>query len=350
MAGASALALSVPGLSAPIVQAPMAGVQGAALAAAVSDAGALGSLPCAMLSGDALEAELKKLTELTSKPVNLNFFCHQPQEESEERYARWLELLSPFFREYGLSVEDLPVGAQREPFSEAVAEVVAPFRPAVVSFHFGLPEPGLLARVKSWGGQVWSSATTLEEAIWLQQNGADAVIVQGLEAGGHRGHFLKNDLEGQLPTRELLARCAAKMSLPLIAAGGIATPADVPAYRQGGAAGVQLGSAYLLAEEATTSPLHRQALSNERRCDTAITNLYTGRPARGIVTRLMSSLGLQHEAAPVFPLAANATGALRSAAEKVGDDTFTPLWCGENAEPRNASAASITREFINGWV
>ncbi len=341
--------LTALGLSAPIIQAPMAGVQGAALAAAVSNCGALGSLPCAMLSGDALDAELSRLAELTSRPVNLNFFCHTEVDESPARYAQWLALLAPFFREYDIDPADLPLGAQRQPFSDAVAEVVEGFRPQVVSFHFGLPQKRLLDRVKSWGAFVLSSATTLDEARWLEQHGADAVIAQGLEAGGHRGHFLRSDLDGQLPTRELVSLCAQQLSIPVVATGGIAGPEAVPELRRAGAAGVQLGSAYLLADEANTSELYRQALVSERRRDTAITNLYTGRPARGMVTRLMSTLGNINVSVPAFPLAANAVGALRSEAENQGDDSFTPLWCGENACPDSASAEQITRSFLQAW-
>ena len=338
------------GLTAPIIQAPMAGVQGAALAAAVSNCGALGSLPCAMLSVEALEAELSRLAELTSQPFNLNFFCHRDGEESPERYAQWLQLLAPFFEEFGISPEAIPVGAQRQPFSWAVAEVVEAFRPKVVSFHFGLPEKTLLDRVKSWGALVLSSATTVDEGRWLEQHGADAVIAQGLEAGGHRGHILCDDLEGQMPTRELVSRCAQQLSVPLIAAGGIALPEDAIEMRRAGAAAVQIGSAYLLADEASTSHLHREALATERRSETALTNLYTGRPARGIVTRLMRELGAMNDKAPVFPLAANAVGALRSKAEAQGDDSFTPLWCGERAKPRKASAAQITETFLRAWA
>lgn len=336
-------------LQAPLIQAPMAGVQGVALAAAVANAGALGSLPCAMLSLEALQESLQQLKALTRRPVNLNFFCHQEQAESAARYQAWLESLAPYLDEFGLSPRDLPEGPQRAPFSPAVAEVVEPFAPAVVSFHFGLPERELLARVKRWGALVLSSATTLEEARWLQDHGADIVIAQGLEAGGHRGHFLREDFVGQLPTAELVAACVAELSVPVIAAGGLGCVETVTTMRDLGAAGVQLGSAFLLADEATTSALHRAALVSDRVSETALTNLYTGRPARGIVTRLMRELGPLTPRAPVFPLAANAVGALRAAAEKNGDDSFTPLWCGEHARPRATAAADIVAEFAQAW-
>ncbi|WP_372799393.1 NAD(P)H-dependent flavin oxidoreductase [Litorivivens sp.] len=337
------------GLSAPVIQAPMAGVQGVDLAAAVSNSGGLGSLPCAMLSGEALEHALIKLRSLTSKPVNLNFFCHKEKTESAARYAQWLNLLSPFFNEYGIDPATLPGGAQRQPFSQVIADLVEPHQPQVVSFHFGLPAAGLLDRVKRWGAMVLSSATTLDEALWLEQQGADAVIAQGLEAGGHRGHFLRADLKGQLKTAELVERCVKHLSIPVIAAGGIARPDDLVVMKQAGAAGVQLGSAYLLAAEATTGQLHRQVLQSERRAVTAITNLYTGRPARGIVTRLMESLGPMNNSAPAFPLAANAISALRAQAEQRADSSFTPLWCGENACPASDSAQAITQRFMAAW-
>ena len=332
-------------LKAPLIQAPMAGVQGVELAAAVANAGALGSLPCAMLSLDALQDSLQQLKTLTRRPVNLNFFCHQEQSESTARYQAWLESLAPYFNEFGLSPRDLPEGPQRAPFSPAVAEVVESFAPAVVSFHFGLPEPELLARVKRWGTLILSSATTLEEARWLQDYGADVVIAQGLEAGGHRGQFLREDFVGQLPTTDLVTACVAELSVPVVAAGGLGSVEAVTAMRDLGAAGVQLGSAFLLADEATTSALHRAALVSDRVSQTTLTNLYTGRPARGIVTRLMRELGPLSTRAPVFPLAANAVGALRAAAEKNGDDSFTPRWCGERDRPRAAREADSVADY-----
>ena len=202
----------------PLIQAPMAGVQGSALAMAVSDAGALGSLPCAMLTPEVLTRELQALRAGTSGPVNLNFFCHTPPEPDAAREAAWRRALAPFYAEAGLDLTTVPVGAGRVPFSHAIADVIEPFRPPVLSFHFGLPAPDLLARVKAWGSVVLSSATTVAEARWLQAHGADAILAQGLEAGGHRGMFLSDDLSTQLGTLALLPQVVSAVNLPVIAA------------------------------------------------------------------------------------------------------------------------------------
>jgi nitronate monooxygenase len=233
------------GTTLPLIQAPMAGVQGAALAAAVCNAGGLGSLPGAMLTPEALQRELSALCAGTPHPWSVNFFCHTPPVPDTAREARWRDALAPFYAEAGLDISAVPAGAGRVPFSHAVADVIEPFRPPVVSFHFGLPAPDLLARVKSWGSVVLSSATTVEEARWLEAHGADAVIAQGLEAGGHRGHFLSHDLSVQMGTFALLPQIVSTVRVPVIAAGGIADAAGVAAAMALGAAGVQVGTAYL---------------------------------------------------------------------------------------------------------
>ena len=342
----------------PLIQAPMAGVQGSALALAVSGAGALGSLPCAMLAPDALRAELQKL-HASGLPYNVNFFCHTPPAPDAAREAAWRAALQPYYAEYGLDQAAIPAGPGRLPFSPESAELLAEFKPAVVSFHFGLPAPELLARVKSWGAFVLSSATSVREALWLQEHGVDAVIAQGLEAGGHRGHFLSMDLSEQMGTFALLPQVVKAVKLPVIAAGGIGRAAGVRAALALGAAGVQVGTAFLCADEATTTPLHRAALQSEAARHTALTNLFTGRPARGIVNRIMRELGggaAEHFAtglsalAPAFPQATNAIAPLRAAAEKAGCTDFSPLWSGQNASAcRSAPAAEITRALAQGF-
>ncbi len=244
--------------------------------------------------------------------------------------------------------------AARTPFGAEAAELLAAFRPPVVSFHFGLPEPALLAQVKAWGAKVLSSATTVDEALWLQAHGADAIVAQGLEAGGHRGHFLHDDLSLQQGTLALLPQVVRAVQLPVIAAGGIADAAGVAAAQALGAAGVQVGTAYLLCPEAQTAPLHRQALASAAVGHTALTNVFTGRPARGIVNRAMRALGQGGTAisplAPDFPLAASAMAPLRAAAEQAGRDDFTPLWAGQSAALcRPMPAAELTRALAAGW-
>ena len=327
----------------------MAGAQGRAMALAVSGAGALGSLPCAMLAPEALRQDLAALSA-SGLPYNVNYFCHTPPVPDAAREAAWRAALKPYHDEFGLDIGAVPAGPGRVPFSAEAAELLAEFRPPVVSFHFGLPAPELLARVKSWGAFVLSSATSVREALWLQEHGADAVIAQGLEAGGHRGHFLSHELTEQLGTFALLPQVVAAVRVPVIAAGGIADAAGVRAARALGAAAVQVGTAYLCADEATTTPLHRAALQGDAARHTAVTNCFTGRPARGIVNRVMRELGPISPAAPEFPLATAAMTPLRAAAEQAGRTDFTPLWSGQNASAcRSAPAAEITRALAEGW-
>ena len=335
----------------PIVQAPMAGVQNHRLAASVCEAGGLGSLPAAMLSLPDLQSELQALHQSTQNPYNVNFFCHAPPAPDDARQQAWHRTLAPYYRELGLDPETIPTGPGRVPFSAEAAHVLEAFRPAVVSFHFGLPSPELVARVKSWGSLVLSSATTVAEALWLQAHGADAIIAQGLEAGGHRGMFLTDELSTQLGTFALLPQIVQAVQLPVIAAGGISSAAGIAAAKALGAAGVQVGTAYLCSHEATTSALHRSALQSPAAQHTALTTLFSGRPARGIVNRLMRELGPLNAAAPAFPLATAAIAPLRAAAEAAGSSDFTPLWSGQNASGcRDLPAADITREFLQAWV
>ncbi len=339
----------------PLLQAPMAGSQGHALAAAVCSAGGLGALPAAMLTPQGLHDELIALqTRLAAlgcagAPYNVNFFCHRPPEPDAAHEARWRAALAPYYAELGLDLACIPASPGRAPFSAALAEVLERFRPAVVSFHFGLPAPALLARVKALGAMVLSSATTVAEACWLQAHGADAVIAQGLEAGGHRGLFLSDDLHSQQGTFALLPQVVAAVQIPVIAAGGVADAAGVAAARTLGAAAVQIGSAYLLCPEATTSAVHRAALAAAQADGalTALTRLFSGRPARGLVNRLMRELGPLNPVAPAFPGASAALAPLRAAAEAQGRSDFSPLWAGQNLSGcRAVPAADVTRALL----
>lgn len=337
------------GIEWPIVQAPMAGSQGSALAVAVSNAGGLGSLPCAMLGPEALRQELSALQQGTSRPYNVNFFCHQPPVPDAGREAAWRQRLAPYHAELGLEAEAVPAAAPRVPFGPEAAAVLEAFRPAVVSFHFGLPAPELLQRVRAWGAKVLSSATTVEEALWLEARGVDAVIAQGVEAGGHRGMFLSTDLSTQTGTMALLPEVVRAVKVPVIAAGGIAGPEAVAAALAMGAAGVQVGTAYLLCQEATTSTVHRAALASREAQHTALTNVFTGRPARGIVNRLMRELGPMSDLAPAFPLAAQSVAALRAKAESLGSGDFSPLWAGQDTSGcREMPAAEVTLRLAQG--
>ena len=333
----------------PIIQAPMAGVQGHALAVAVSNAGGLGSLPAALLAPAALRQELTALKAQTTRPFNVNFFCHAAPVPDAARDAAWRAALAPYHAEFGVDVNALPVATGRLPFSEALAELLAEFAPPVVSFHFGLPSAALMQRVRAWGAVVLSSATTLEEALWLEANGADAVIAQGLEAGGHRGTFLSDDITTQIGSFALLPQLVRALRVPVIAAGGIADAHGVAAAMALGAAGVQVGTAYLLCPEATTSAVHRAALQSGASQHTALTNLFTGRPARGIVNRAVRELGPMSPVAPAFPLATALMAPLRAKAEAAGSGDFSPLWAGQNASGcRAVPAAQLTRELAAG--
>jgi len=334
----------------PLVQAPMAGVQTSALCIAVSNAGGLGSLPCAMLTASQLRTELLAIQEGTKRPYNVNFFAHTPPEIDAARNLKWKNALAPYYSEMGLNIEEFPSGQGRTPFNAESAELLEEFKPPYVSFHFGLPKPELLKRVKAMGAQIISSATTVDEALWLQAQGCDFIIAQGLEAGGHRGHFLNHDLNLQMGTFALLPQIVRAVNVPVIAAGGIASSKGVTAAMALGAGAVQVGTAYLLAPECSTSAIHRKALQSEAARHTALTNLFSGRPARGIVNRVMRELGALSEFPPEFPLATPGIAPLRAKAESMGSGDFSPLWAGQNAsECKNASAAMITHELAQGF-
>lgn len=330
----------------PIIQAPMAGVQNSNLALAVCRAGGLGSVPAAMLGPDALRAELQTMVEHSVGPWNVNFFCHTPPRPEEDRELEWRAALAPYYQEWGLDITDVPAGGGRRPFDTGTLEILREFKPPVVSFHFGLPAPELMAELKSWGTVILSSATTVEEARWLEARGVDAVIAQGLEAGGHRGMFLSDDITTQLGIFALLPQVIAAIDVPVIAAGGIADAAGIRAVMALGAAGVQIGTAFLLCPEATTSEVHRDALISKAVEHTALTNVFSGRPARGIVNRVIRELGPISPSAPAFPLAGAAIMPLRKAAEACGNGDFSPLWSGQNASGCQAiSAEELTRKL-----
>jgi nitronate monooxygenase len=330
----------------PVVQAPMAGSQGSVLAIAVSNAGGLGSLPCALLTPQAIRAELSAITAATGKPYNVNFFVHREPAVDDVREAAWRAILAPYYRELGVNPTAIPAQAGRTRFDEDTAAILEAFRPPVVSFHFGLPAAGLLRRVKGWGSRVIASATTIDEARHLEAHGADAIIAQGLEAGGHRGMFLTENLSTQMGTLALVRQLVQAVRVPVIAAGGIADAAGVRAALALGATAVQVGTAYLSCPEATTSAVHRAALKAPGADLTALTNLFTGRPARGVLNRLMREMGPMNAAAPAFPLASGAITPLRAKAEAQGSGDFTGMWAGQHIRRgTDLPAAQLTREL-----
>jgi nitronate monooxygenase len=332
----------------PIIQAPMAGLQTSAMALAVCGAGGLGSLPTATLSLEAMETELRALKQGTEGAFNVNFFVHQVPVPDPGREALWREALAPYFKEYEIDTAGIASGPGRAPFTHDAADVVEAFKPAVVSFHFGLPSDDLLARVRSWGSQIWSSATTVAEAQWLERKGVNAIIAQGLEAGGHRGIFLSNDLTTQVSSFALIPQIAAAVKVPVIAAGGLADAIGVRAALQLGAVAAQIGTAYLLCHEASTSGVHRTALKSPQGRHTALTNLFTGRPARGILNRLMRELGPISAQVPAFPLASAALAPLRAKAEQRGSGDFTSMWAGQNISGcEEISAGDLTLKLAS---
>ncbi|MFT5511004.1 MAG: nitronate monooxygenase [Hyphomicrobiaceae bacterium] len=338
--------LDLIGIDLPIIQAPMAGANGTAMAIAVSEAGGLGSLPCAMLDAAKARAEIGVIRQQTAKPMNVNFFCHKPAAPNPDRDATWKRHLAAFYEELGLDATASAPAGNRAPFDEAMCEVVEDLKPEVVSFHFGLPEKPLLGRVKAAGCRVLGSATTVEEARWLEDNGCDAVIAQGYEAGGHRGMFLTGDIATQAGTFALVPQVVDAVKVPVIAAGGIADGRGVAAAFMLGAASVQIGTAYLFTPESLISDLHRTALETARDDDTALTNLFSGRPARGLMNRIMRKIGPMSDLAPAFPTAGGALAPLKAAAEAQGVSDFTSLWSGQAAGLcHEIGAGDLTRQL-----
>jgi nitronate monooxygenase len=328
----------------PIVLAPMAGVMDADLVIAAAQGGALGSLPCAMISAEKAREQVSIIRQRVSAPINLNFFCHEPVEADPAREAGWKQRLESYHQELGLDPAAPVNAANRAPFDAAFCEVVEELKPEVVSFHFGLPDQALLRRVKAAGCLVMGSATIVREAIWLEENGADVVIAQGAEAGGHRGMFLTENIAEQLGTFALVPQVVDAVKVPVIAAGGIADGRGIAAAFALGAAGVQIGSAYLRCPESKVSAPGRVALAQARDDCTVITNVMTGRPARGVPNRVMREVGPISPHAPAFPHAATALGPLKAAAEKLGKVDFTNLWAGQAVRMgTDMPAAELTR-------
>lgn len=333
-----------------IIQAPMAGVQDSDLAIAVCEAGGLGSIPCGMLDIETTVTQIQKVKVGTDNPYNLNFFCHQMPAYDEKQHQVWQASLKPHFEALNIECQPRPNSANRTPFNHDMADAIEVFKPEFISFHFGLPDKTLLDRVKSWGTKVVSSATTLAEALWLEEHGVDGIIAQGLEAGGHRGMFLSNDISTQVSSLALIPQIVDKVNVPVIAAGGISNAEGVKAALLLGASAAQIGTAYLLCDEAKTSELHRNALINEKSAHTALTNLFSGRPARGIVNHIMRELGYMSDSAPSFPHAAIEITQLRQQAESMGIDGYSPLWSGQNTSGCKPISAKVLTQELAGKV
>ena len=337
----------------PIVQAPMAGSDSVALARSVSSTGALGSLACALLSPNAVRETMRALSHEMARPFNLNFFCHAMEDSVPAATERWKRLLKSHYERWGLDIETVAESRLRLPFDENMCAVVEELKPEVVSFHFGLPRPNLVDRLKRHGIKILSSATSVMEAEWLESRGCDAIIAQGIEAGGHRGMFLETNIATQVGLFALLPQVADAVSVPVIAAGGIADARGIVAAFALGASGVQLGTAYLSCPEANVSPLYRQALAQAADNTTALTNLFSGRPARGILNRFLQESGPMSDAAPAFPYAATLVAPLRGALLRSGQGPWITCRCGQDRRhdsrglcPRTNSLANLLRMYL----
>lgn len=340
--------LDLLGLDLPILQAPMAGPVDSEMVIAVSEAGGLGGLPCALMTPEKARTELGVFRQRTSRPINVNFFCHQQPKDDPAREAGWKKLLEPYYVELGLDPAAPAPRSTRAPFDAEFCAIVEEFRPEVVSFHFGLPDEALLDRVKATGAKVLSSATTADEAVWLEARGCDAIIAQGAEAGGHRGIFLTDDVANQPGTFALVPQVVDAVRVPVIAAGGIADARGIVAAFALGASAVQVGTAYLFCPEAKVPAPHKAALKSAKDDDTALTNVFTGRPARGIVNRIMREVGPLSDVAPAFPLAGGALAPLRAASEPKGSGDFMSLWSGQAARlGREMPAGELTRRLAD---
>jgi nitronate monooxygenase len=330
----------------PIIQAPMAGAVLSDMAVAVSEAGGLGSLPCALLSVEQARSELETIRQKTSRPINVNFFCHQQPPDDPTRQLKWRKRLDRYYAELELGDNATAPSSNRAPFDHKMCDLVAEFHPEIVSFHFGLPDKDLLGRVRKTGAKIISSATTVDEARWLEGQGCDAIIAQGYEAGGHSGMFLTREVSTQIGTMALVPQVVDAVKVPVIAAGGIADARGIMAAFALGAAAVQIGTAYLFCPEAKINAIHRQALRKSKDNETVVTNVFTGRPARGIVNRIIREVGPMSDDAPEFPLAAAALLPLRSKSETAGSSDFTPLWSGQAARlSRELPAAQLTKQL-----
>lgn len=335
------------GIEHPILQAPMGNYTRAGLAAAVSEAGALGGIGTAGWTRAQARTEVLKARQVTNKPLNFNFFTHKVGAVDPAADEAWRAALAGYYREQGHTWKPT-TSASHEPFDAEGCELIEELKPQVVSFHFGLPDAALVARIKRTGAKIISSATTTEEACWLEAHGVDAIIAQGADAGGHRGTFLAADpvaaLSSQVGTMALVPQIVDAVRIPVIAAGGIGDARGIAAALMLGASGVQMGTAFLHCPEAPTSPVHREALKSTSSDGTVVTNIWTGRPARTVVNKAIRELGAISSAAPLFPYAAHGMQPLRTASEAAGSADFVPLFAGQAARlGRDLPAGDLVR-------
>lgn len=340
------------GVRIPIIQAPMAGISTPALVAAVSNAGALGSLGVGASTAQQAREQIVATRALTSKPFNVNVFCHQPAHSDPLREAVWLAHLQPLFAEFGAE----PPAALKEIYrsfadDEALLQVLIEERPAVVSFHFGLPPTEWIDALHHAGIVLLGCATTPHEAMLIEQAGLDAIVAQGAEAGGHRGIFDPGQ-DAMIGTLALVRLIAKQSTLPVIAAGGIMDGQGIASALLLGASAVQMGTAFVLSAESGADAAYRHALTSQRAHQTRVTAAISGRPARGLINRMHTDVGSPDAPAlPDYPIAYDAAKALNAAARARGNTDFAVQWAGQGAPmaralPAAELVATLAREFV----
>jgi nitronate monooxygenase len=321
------------GIRFPIIQAPMAGVSTPELAAAVSNAGGLGSLGVGASTLDQARKMIEQTRRLTGQPFNVNVFCHAPAKRDSGREKAWLAYLAPLFNEAGLDTPDqLDEIYTSFLVDDEQFKMLLELRPAVVSFHFGIPSAERIACLRDAGIYTMATATNLHEATLIEQAGIDAIVAQGIEAGGHRGMFDPKATDECLSTMVLVRLLAAKTTLPVIAAGGIMDGHAVNSALNLGAAAAQLGTAFVLCPESAANNAYRENLKSQRASQTRLTGVLSGRPARGIVNRLITFGEAEGSPSPAdYPLAYDATKQISGAGSKLGNNEFAAQWAGQGA-------------------
>lgn len=337
------------GLPTPIIQAPMAGTATPALAAAVANAGGLGSLGLGMSTVAQARQLITETQALTERPINVNLFCHQPAGRDAEREAAWIRHLAPLFAEVGA---EPPAALYEIAISflvdEAMQRLVLELRPAIVSFHFGLPPAAYLAALREAGIRTLATATNQREAATIEAAGVDAIVAQGIEAGGHRGMFDPEAGDERLSTAVLVRLLSRRSKLPIIAAGGIMDGAGIRAALDLGAAGAQLGTAFILCPESAANASYRARLKSERAEVTRLTPVLSGRPARGMVNRLIRYGEAPGSPPPAaYPVAYDVARQLNAAAMAQGIDAFAAQWAGQGAPlARELPAATLVTTLM----
>jgi len=329
----------------PIIQAPMAGSSTIAMAAAAANAGCMGSHGCAMMTPEVYKDTFDQTRTLTNGALNMNFFCHKAPDIDVQKATFAQEKLTPFYDEFGLG--DVPeVKPTHFPFGETMMEAVLASRPNVVSFHFGLPPQQIIERFKKEGLIILSSATTQAEAKDLERRGVDAIIAQGWEAGGHHGFYLK-DNTASIGTMALVPQLVDVVDVPVIAAGGIADGRGIAAALALGAAGVQIGTAFLTTDESGVPAPHRASLLASDGSNTNLTKVFSGRPARGIQNRYMDEMAAVENELPDFPLMNTLTGSLRKASAAANKPDFASQWSGQGvALNREGSVGDLIERLV----